>query len=149
MAELVFGAGLSETYDGGDDTLTVVVAVVGVVTGLSAPIGNGSDVIATSEPETVVVVPFAATITAASLDADQSGDLEVEWERAASGTPTTFASLTASAPPTLSSAQSVTDTTLTGWTTSLAAGDRLRLTVTGTPATITRATASLTLARSI
>jgi hypothetical protein len=139
---LNYGSGAGQPAEGNH-------AHAGVVTGVSIPVGNGTDVLATTEPETVVVVPFAATITGASLDADQSGDLEVEWERAAAGTPTTFVSLTAAAPPTLTGAQSVTDTTLAGWTTGLAAGDRLRLTVTGTPATITRATASLTLTRSV
>lgn len=72
-------------------------------------------------------VPFAATITQAQLVADQSGSIVVDvWKDTSANFPPTDAdSITASAPITLSAAQNVTDATLTGWTTSLAAGDVL------------------------
>jgi hypothetical protein len=51
-------------------------------------------------------------------------------------------SITASAPPTLSSAQKAQDSTLTGWTTSVAAGDILAYNV-DSATTVTRVLVSL------
>jgi hypothetical protein len=74
----------------------------------------------------IITVPAAGTIIQSDIDADASGSAVVNWYRAAAGTPTTFSSIVASAKPTLSSGQSATDSTLTGWTTGIAAGDRLK-----------------------
>lgn len=73
-------------------------------------------------------VPFACTITGVALLADQSGSIVVDiWKDTYANYPPTVAdTITASAKPTLSSATKYTDTTLTGWTTALAAGDILR-----------------------
>lgn len=97
-------------------------------------------------------VPFACVITENTLLADQTGSIVVNiWK-------TTFASfvpgthpvaadkITASAPPTISAAAKSQDATLSGWTTSLAAGDILALNV-DSAATITRVTLSLRLTR--
>ncbi len=72
-----------------------------------------------------VEVPFAMTITAARIVADASGSAVVDvWKDTYSNFPPTVAdTITASAKPTLSSAQKSQDTTLTGWTTSVSAGD--------------------------
>ena len=76
-------------------------------------------------------IDFACTINAWTLLADQSGSAVVNiWKVAyASFPPTSGNKITASAPPTLSSAASTTSSTLTGWTTSIAAGDCLRFNV--------------------
>lgn len=72
-------------------------------------------------------IPFACTITKATILADQSGSIVVDiWKDTYANFPPTNAdSITASAPPTLSTAQKNEDATLTGWTTAVAAGDIL------------------------
>ena len=90
-------------------------------------------------------IPYAATITAARLFADQSGSIVVNvWKDTyANFAPTVADKITASAPPTISSASKSQDTTLTGWTTSISAGDILRFNV-DSVTTIQRVTLSLT-----
>lgn len=91
-----------------------------------------------------VVVPFNCTITDYTIIADQAGDIAFDLMASsfASAPPTT--SIVASAPPALSNAAKVRDTSLTGWSTDLAAGDILRATITSA-STVQRATLSLTL----
>jgi hypothetical protein len=78
-----------------------------------------------------LTVPFAGTITQATLLADQSGSIVVDiWKDTYANYPPTDAdSITAAAPPTISSATKSQDSTLTGWTTSISAGDTLRFNV--------------------
>jgi hypothetical protein len=75
-----------------------------------------------------VQVDFACTITGVTLLADQSGSCVVDiWKDTyANYPPTNDDSITASATPTISTATKANDTTLTGWTTSITAGDTLR-----------------------
>jgi len=89
-------------------------------------------------------IPFACTIQAATLLADASGSIVIDiWKDTyANFPPTDVDSITASAPPTLSSAQKSQDTTLTGWTTAITAGDILAFNV-DSVATVTRITLSL------
>lgn len=90
-------------------------------------------------------VPFACTITKAVVQSTLSGSVEVDVWAAPFlvNTPPTIAnSIVASAPPSLSSAQSSIDTTLTGWTTAIAAGTALRFNI-NSIATVTRFTLSL------
>ncbi|CAB4172862.1 hypothetical protein UFOVP1476_35 [uncultured Caudovirales phage] len=96
-----------------------------------------------------LLIPYACTITAARLLADQSGSIVVDiWKDTYANFPPTVAdTVTASAKPTLSSAQKYQDTTLTGWTTSLAAGDYLRINV-DSVTTVTRVTLALTITAS-
>jgi len=76
--------------------------------------------------------------------ADQSGSIVVDiWKDTYANFPPTDAdSITASAPPTISSAQKSQDSTLTGWTKSISSGDILAFNV-DSCATITRVTISL------
>ena len=69
-------------------------------------------------------IPFACTITEADIWADVSGSAVVDIQTSADGI--TWGSIAASAKPTLSSQQSVQSTTLTGWTTAIAAGTWIR-----------------------
>lgn len=84
--------------------------------------GQGSAVAAGSL--VYVRVPVAGTITSATLLADQSGSAVVDvWvDTYANYPPTVADTITAAAKPTLSAAIKSEDTTLTGWTTSVAAG---------------------------
>jgi hypothetical protein len=70
-------------------------------------------------------VPVAGTIVAARLVADTTGSAVVDlWKEVYGSLPATVAdTITAAAKPTLASAQKYQDTTLTGWTTAVAAGD--------------------------
>lgn len=77
-------------------------------------------------------VPFACTINQAVLQADQPGDVVVDVWAAPFVTntpPTSSNSIVAAAPPTLASAQSMSDTTLAGWDTAIAAQTALRFNI--------------------
>src|SRR4030095_10563342 len=94
-------------------------------------------------------VPFAGTITAATVlstdAAVTSGSIVIDvWKDTYANYPPTVAdTITASAKPTLSSATKSRDTTLTGWTTAITAGDILGFKV-DSVTTLTRVTLSLT-----
>lgn len=87
--------------------------------------GGGSTI--TTGQKGYLPIDFACTITQATLVADASGSIVIDvWKDTYANFPPVDAdSITASAPPTLSSAQKSQDATLTGWTTSIAAGDVL------------------------
>jgi len=87
--------------------------------------GGGSAV--TTGLKGFLQIPFACTITEAVLLADVSGSIVVDiWKDTYANHPPTVAdTITASAKPTLSSAVKSTDSTLTGWTTSVSADDIL------------------------
>ena len=89
-------------------------------------------------------IPFACTITAATALADQTGSIVVDiWKDTYANYPPTDAdSITAAAPVTISSATKSQDTTLTGWTVSVTAGDTLRFNV-DSVSTVTRCVISL------
>ena len=71
--------------------------------------------------------PYAATITGYTILTDVSATVTLDVWKIASGTalPTNSNSITASAKPTLTADDVVHSTTLTGWTTSITAGDIL------------------------
>ena len=100
-----------------------------VPAGLTVVLDGGGQAITTSQPKPLIRVPYACTVTAWHLNADQSGSIVVDVQRAASGMPTSFSSIAGTEKPTLSSQQSAGDTNLTTWTTSLNAGDWLRFVV--------------------
>jgi hypothetical protein len=89
-------------------------------------------------------IPFGCTINQVSMMADQSGSIVVDiWKDSWANYPPTVAdTITASAKPTISSATKSQDATLTGWTTSITAGDTLRFNV-DSATTIQRLTISL------
>ncbi len=102
--------------------------------------GGGSAILTGSKG--YLIVDFACTIQNNTLLADQSGSIVVDIKKCAyAGFPTT-ASICAAAKPTLSTAQKSQDATLTGWTTSITAGDILEYNV-DSAATVTRVTLSL------
>lgn len=92
-------------------------------------LGDGASPITTAEREQWLEVNFDGTIEAATLLADASGSIVVDvWKDSyANYPPVVGDSICASAKPTLSSAQTSQDTTLTGWTTSLVRGDVLKV----------------------
>lgn len=76
-------------------------------------------------------IPFACTITRATTLADQSGSIVIDiWKDTFANYPPTVAdTITASAKPTISATTKAQDSTLTGWNTSIVAGDTLRFNV--------------------
>lgn len=88
--------------------------------------------------------PKTGTIVRARMMADQSGSAVIDvWKDTFANYPPTNAdSITAAAPPTLSAQDHSDDTTLTGWTTAVTAGDVLGFNV-DSAATITRLTLEL------
>ena len=111
-------------------------------------IDGGGSAITTGE-KGHLEIPFACTILRVTTLADQSGSIVVDiWKDTYANFPPTDAdSITASAPPTISSAQKAQDSTLTGWTKSITAGDILAFNV-DSCTTITRVTISLKVAKS-
>jgi len=106
-------------------------------------IDGGGSAITTGE-KGHLEIPFACTINQVTMIADQSGSIVVDiWKDTYANAPPDDAdSITASAPPTLSSAQKSQDTTLTDWTTAITADDILAFNV-DSCTTITRVTISL------
>ena len=79
-----------------------------------------------------VRMPFAGTITDYDFTADASGSAVLDiWKTTYTTIPATSATkITASAPPTLTSAIKSQDSTLTGWTKTFSAGDYLYFSLT-------------------
>jgi hypothetical protein len=137
---------------GGDGTSRIVLVAQGGAT-LSTAVktraitftvtGNGSAPSAGVAGD--LYIPYACTITAATVLGNVSGSIVLDvWAQPfSSGVPTVTQSIVASDPPTLSSAQSVQDTTLTGWTTAIAASTWMRLNV-NSASTLTSAVLILT-----
>lgn len=106
---------------------------------------NGFGVALTPGFKGYVYVPFAGTITAWSIVADQVGSCVFDvWKDTT--IPTVADTITASAKPTLTAAQNDYSTTLTGWTTSVAAGDILGFNL-DSSSTITTATLQIWITR--
>lgn len=100
-------------------------------------------------------VPFAATITGATMLADAVATATVDIWRCSYAQfdggvthPSAGDSICGGAPPTISAAAKSSDTTLTTWTTTLSAGDVLAFHV-NSDTTATQITVALTLARTL
>lgn len=95
-----------------------------------------------------IQIPFACIINEVTLLADQSGSIVIDiWKDTYANYPPTVAdTITASAKPTLSSATKAQDSTLTGWTKTITAGDILRFNV-DSASNVTRVTVALKVTR--
>ena len=112
-----------------DDIIAALSALEADVT-ITFIIDGGGAAIATGE-KGHLEIPFAYTIEQVTMLADQSGSIVVDiWkDNYANFPPTNDDSITASAVPTITTAQKSQDATLTGWTTAIAAGDILAFNV--------------------
>ncbi len=101
------------------------------IVGIPFVMNNGTVVLATGIQPGNLVVPFACTITEWTLLLDQSGSIVVDiWKDTYANYPPTVAdTITASAKPTVTTATKGQSSTLTGWTTAIAAGDTLRFNI--------------------
>lgn len=115
---------------------------------ISVIIDGGGSALTTGQ-KGFLEVPFNCTITRSTLLADQTGSVVVNVWKVAYGSfpPSSGNKITASAPPTISAAQNAQDSTLSGWTTSLSAGDILAFNV-DSAATVQRVTLSLLVTKS-
>jgi len=88
---------------------------------------DGSGAVLTVGTKNRYHVPYACTISKIFMYADQSGSVVLDiWKNDYTNYPATIANtIVASAKPTISAATKSTDSTLTGWTTSIAADDHL------------------------
>jgi hypothetical protein len=94
-------------------------------------------------------IPFACTIQSVSLFADKVGTCVVDiWMVPfASFPPSVANSITAAALPTITASQSSQDTTLTGWTKTIAQGNVLAFNLNSNNGVITKLTVALFAAR--
>jgi hypothetical protein len=101
--------------------------------GTSATIGvtiDGSGGTITSGIKGYVQIPYACTINSWRIIANASGSTVIDvWKTASPTIPTVANTITGTAKPTLSVAQTSASSTLTGWTTSIAANDILAFNV--------------------
>jgi len=106
-------------------------------------IDGGGSVITTGQ-KGHIEVPFDCSIKQVTMLADQSGSIVVDvWKDTyANFAPTDADSITASSPPTITTATKSQDAALTGWTTALSDGDVLAFNV-DSCTTITRALLTL------
>lgn len=104
--------------------------------------GGGSAI--TTGTKGFLEIPYSCTIESATLLADQSGSIVVDvWvDSYGNYPPTDSDSITASAPPTISSSTKSQDTTLTGWTKGVSEGAIMGFNV-DSATTIQKATLSL------
>lgn len=92
--------------------------------------GSGSPIIA-GVASGCIAVPFTGTITNVKVFADvaTSAVIDLWMDDFAAYPPTVADTITASAKPTLTADLTYTDSTLTGWTTSVTAGDVIKINV--------------------
>lgn len=95
-----------------------------------------------------LTIPFGCTITEWTMLADVSGSAVIDiWKDTYANYPPTVAdTITGSAKPTISASTKGQSSTLTGWTTTIAAGDTLRFNV-DSASTLNRVTLSLKVRR--
>lgn len=86
--------------------------------------GNGSTIAANASGHKIV--PYNCTISKVEIVSSASGSIVVDIKKSTYSDYPTFTSIAASAKPTLSAAVKATDSTLTGWTKTLSAGDRVQ-----------------------
>lgn len=93
-------------------------------------IDGGGSVISTGV-QADIEIPFGCTINSVTLLADVAGSVVVDvWNAAFADYPPTVANtICAAALPTLTSAMSYQDTTLTGWTTAVASNSVFRINI--------------------
>ncbi|TXG80173.1 MAG: hypothetical protein E6R13_08610 [Spirochaetes bacterium] len=86
---------------------------------------DGSGSVITTGIKGYLIIPYGYTITGWSIIGDITGSIVFDIWKNNSAIPTIANTITASAKPTLSSQQFLSSTTLTGWTTSGLANDKI------------------------
>ena len=116
----------------------------GVTAAVGYSIGGGGTAISTGVAGTGLTIPFNCTISEWTLQADVSGSIVIDiWKDTYANFPPTIAdTITGSAKPTITSSVKGNSSTLTGWTTTITAGDILYFNV-DSCATITQVTLTM------
>lgn len=129
-SKLTVGAGLQMTTQTGPDGDELLIQSTEMTSSIQVGADGGGAVIS---PGVLldVSIPFNCTITGWTLLAEQTGSIAFDlWVTPLSGYPPNAGnSIVGSAPPAVSSGQEASSTALTGWSTSLAAGDVMRVNV--------------------
>jgi hypothetical protein len=118
-----------------DATAAAVITTLGLdnsmLGGFGITFDGGGSVLSTGIQKGFIEVPFDCTLQQVTTMGDQSGSIVVDvWKDTYANFPPTVAdTITASAKPTLSSAQKAQDATLTGWTKTFTKGDILRFNI--------------------
>lgn len=99
--------------------------------------GSGGDAALDAGSTHYVYVPYAATIKDWTIISESTGSVVIDVKKCAGFNCNPTSSIAASAKPTLSNAWANQDTTLTGWTTSVAAGDKIAFVI-DSASTLTR-----------
>ena len=135
--------GLATDVLHGDGTFSALPASAARIGSVGMIIDGGASVITTGV-KGYLEIPFACTIQAVTLLANLSGSIVIDiWKDTyANFPPVVGDSIVASAKPTISAAVKSQDTTLTGWNTTVNAGDILGFNV-DSVTTITKVTLSL------
>lgn len=115
------------TFDNLQKSITTLSSSANALIGSVGITIDGGGATITTGIKGYIEVPYACTINRVTTLADQSGSIVIDiWKDVYANYPPTVAdTITASAKPTLSSATKAQDSTLTGWTTSISAGDIL------------------------
>lgn len=132
----------------GADNAATARTNLGVATGLISYVIDGGGSVITTGLKGFLQIPFACTINSWTIMADATGSMVIDiWKDTYANYPPTVAdTITASAKPSLSSANKATSSTLTGWTTSIAADDVLAFNV-DSASTVQRVTITLKVTR--
>ena len=134
-------------YPGGGTTFLrddATFAALPAKTGSIGMIIDGAGAVITTGLKGFIEIPFACTLQAVTLLADVAGSIVIDiWKDTYANYPPNVAdTITAAAKPTITAALNSQDTTLTGWTTAVVAGDILAFNV-DSVATVTKVTLSL------
>jgi hypothetical protein len=138
--------GTTTTVDG-SGVLSAVIPATPVIVSIAGITIDGGGLALTTGSKGFLQVPFSGTIIGWTLIGDVSGSASVTVKKSTFAGFPTNASIVAAAPPALTSQQKATSTTLTGWTTAVAAGDVLEFVLTSV-ATVTRLVLELQITRS-
>lgn len=127
-------------------TAGILALATGSILALNVVFDGGGSALQTGSSSYIdFLIPFNCTILEASIMSTTSGSMTIDiWKAPWSGIPTIGNTIVASAKPTLSSAQTSRDSTLTGWTTAIPSDSTLRFVV-STATTVQRAVLCLKL----
>jgi hypothetical protein len=124
MANLTTSADVDAMMDAADNAaIRTAIQSASRIRTITFGVDGGGSVITTGTKDYLPKIPYAGTIVSWRLIAKESGSVVLDVWKTNAAVPTNSNTITASAKPTLSSAQLADSSTLTAWTTSVAVGD--------------------------
>lgn len=131
-----------QRQDGKFEIENLVLSDNGMTVAIGLIIGGGGTEITTGIKGDIQI-PFNCSLKNVVLLADQSGDIVVDIQKCTYANFPSTTSICGGSKPTITSNDKSEDDTLSGWTTTITAGDILRFSI-DSVSTITRLTISLT-----